>query len=213
MSPPSLPFAHLNLRRNPFGELSSEERCDLAVLLISDLVEFLCQQPENRLPVALQILGDKGFGKTTHLLALQAAFPASSYTWIPEGVSDHVAVHGEPVLIDEAQRLSLVQRNALWNLPKRLVLATHTDFAADLIRSGRQVMSISADRDTRPERVHMIVNARVAMFRRSSGAIPVIPFPMAEQLCDRYGSNIRGMLHALYDVFQSLRTIDDVHAV
>jgi len=68
--PIALPFAHLNLRRNPFGELDLSQRAALAVVDVDRFVRRLAQPG-----YAVQFTGDRGRGKTTHLLAILRHFP------------------------------------------------------------------------------------------------------------------------------------------
>ncbi|RLS80415.1 MAG: hypothetical protein DWI00_00645, partial [Planctomycetota bacterium] len=132
----SLPFIHLNLRRNPFGEFDAEERTQLANVELGSALEHLRFRPQSHTP-ALQIIGQKGYGKTTHLLSLATHFPDASYVHIPEGESIAIPAVGEPLLIDEAQRLTLWQRLRLFRSRRTLVLGTHRDFTQHLKWAGR----------------------------------------------------------------------------
>lgn len=207
-----LAFAHLNLRRNPFGELSAHERGQLAIVEISDITTFLDQPSTKQSPV-VQIVGEKGYGKTTHLLALQNCYPHCTYTWMPEGEYVSVNTNGDPVFVDEAQRLSRKQQASLWRGKKRLVLATHQNFAQSLRSAGRPVLTIEARRNTSPAHVHAIMNERIRLFRRSLEPVPEVSLSVAEQLCERYGSDIRAMLGCLYEHFQSMKDFEDVRKV
>ena len=207
-----LAFAHLNLRRNPFGELNAHERSQLAIVEVSDITAFLNQRPSGLFP-AVQIVGEKGYGKTTHLLALQNCYPHCTYTWMPEGEEVTVNTNGDPVFVDEAQRLTRKQQASLWREQKRLVLGTHFDFSDSLRSAGRAVLTIEARRKTNPAQVHAIMNERIRMFRRSLEPVPEISLTVAEQLCERYGSDIRAMLGCLYEHFQSMKDFDDVRKV
>ncbi len=95
-APISLAFAHLNLRFNPFGELDPAERARVAVL----------PPLEVRSGEVVQVMGEAGRGKTTHLLAWHAATPASGYEYVPEG-SVRLRTRALPAVFfaDEAQRL------------------------------------------------------------------------------------------------------------
>ena len=75
----TFPFAHLNLRRNPFGELSLEERGRIAVADLDPLAELLAGPP-----FVLQVIGDCGRGKTSLLVGLRSRFPAAPYVYFPE---------------------------------------------------------------------------------------------------------------------------------
>lgn len=201
----TLPFSHLNLRRNPFGELTVHERTALAVVETSAAVLHL-----SRSRSVVQIVGEKGHGKTTHLLALATHFASASYVHIPEGERIVIPTTGEPILIDEAQRLTLMQRWQVFRSSHRLILGTHTDFESDLRRAGRSVLTIAADEFTNALRVHTLLNARVHSARRADGPVPSITMQTASQLFTQYGSNIRSIEHSLYHTFQQLRKIQDV---
>lgn len=95
-------FAHLNLRRNPFGELTIEERAALAVVDLDDAAGRL-----RRGGHAVQILGPCGYGKTTQLLALRERVPGL-------------------LCLDEAQFLKRIPE------APALALATHVDLAPKL---------------------------------------------------------------------------------
>jgi len=201
----ALPFAHLNLRRNPFGELTRDERTQLAVVEIQQALEHLTL-PRS----CVQIVGEKGYGKTTHLLAIAGHFPDSSYVHIPEGERGVIPAGGGPLLIDEAQRLTIHQRWHVLRSDRRLILGTHEDFAKPLGRAKRPVLTLAADRLTDAARVFQIVNARIQSVQRSPGPIPSISESTVTQLLTRYGSDLRSIEHSLYHVFQQLGEIRDV---
>ena len=67
---PAPPFAHLNLVRNPFGEVDLEALQDLAFVATDEYLDHLSVSRR-----CLQFIGEKGRGKTTHLRSLHAHFP------------------------------------------------------------------------------------------------------------------------------------------
>jgi hypothetical protein len=205
----SLPFEHLNLRRNPFGEFSAEERTQLAIVDLTAALDHL-QAAVQKHPPVLQVIGEKGFGKTTHLLSIATHFPSASYIHIPEGESASIPIDGEPLLIDEAQRLTLWQRLKLFRSQRTLVLGTHRDFTQHLKRAGRSVLTLDASRHTSPERIERILNDRITSVRRSSGPIPKITTATANTLFGLYGSDLRSIQHHLYEVFQNLESVQEV---
>lgn len=201
---PSLPFAHLNLRRNPFGELSIAEWTALADVDVSQILHAL-EQPQ----AAVQLIGDKGFGKTTHLLALRARCESAGYVHIPEGERRAVPT-GSPVLIDEAQRLTVRQRWLLFRSSVPVVLGTHRDFENALQRSGRHVLTVHVEKQTDSDRLHRILNTRIAAVRRNSGAIPTVSRSTVDQLMARFGPNIRQIIHELYARTQRLSEVAEL---
>jgi len=117
---------------------------------------------------------------------------------------------GEPLLIDEAQRLTLWQRICLFRSDRTLVLGTHRDFTRQLERAGRRVLTLAADRHTDPAQVTAILNARILAVRRTNGPTPRITEATADRLFREFGSDLRSMQHSLYEIFQQLRSIQDV---
>lgn len=201
----ALPFSHLNLRRNPFGELTAAERTPLAVIDCGEALRHLAL-PRS----VVQVIGEKGFGKTTHLLALAAHFADNTYVHIPEGQRAAIPVTGEPLLIDEAQRLTLPQRWQTFRSDRRLILGTHTDFERALRRAGRPILTIAANQFTNELRVHTLLNARIQSARRDGGPIPSITLSTVSKLLAQFGSDVRSIEHSMYDTFQQLRNIQDV---
>lgn len=201
---PSLPFAHLNLRCNPFGELSISEWTAQADVDLSPILGAL-DQPRS----AVQLIGDKGFGKTTHLLALRARCESAGYVHIPEGERRGLPT-GSPVLIDEAQRLTMLQRWQLFRSSVPLVLGTHHDFQNALLRSGRHVLTIHVETQVNSDRLHRILNARIAAARRHPGAIPTVSRSTVDQLMAQFGPNIRQIVHELYARIQRLSEVAEL---
>jgi len=204
MRTPTLPFAHLNLRRNPFGEFSVAERMALADVDVAEFDTFL-GDPSS----VLQFVGEKGYGKTTHLLALHARWEGSGYVHIPEGEQARVP-QGNPLLIDEAQRLTWRQQRSVFQARIPLVLGTHYDFCESLRRAGRQVRTVAVERTMSPERLTRILNSRIHSVRRHDGAVPSIRLETASQLLEQFGPNIRRVQHELYLIIQNMNRIQDV---
>ncbi len=192
------------MRRNPFGHLSVQERTALVEVDVSEVARSL-GSPDY----AVQYVGEKGYGKTTHLLALRSGFESAGYVHIAEGQQARIP-SGVPLLIDEAQRLTWSQRRRIFPVGIPLVLGTHTDFERALRRAGRRVETIEVQRGTNPERLLRILNRRIEWVRRSPGPLPTIRLETAGRLLDQLGPNIRQIQRALYMVFQDLPEVRDV---
>ena len=200
----NLPYADLNLRRNPFGEFSEQERTSLAVVNIDDVVRRLAEPG-----FVVQYVGEKGYGKTTHLLAIRARFAAAGYVHLPEDETAKIPT-GSPLLIDEAQRMTFWQRLRTFRSKVPLVLGTHRDFTRELLLAGRTVETIEVQQGTSIDRLHELLNGRISWVRRSASPVPTITRSTVERLHVRHGSDIRSMLHELYDVFQKLNEVRHV---
>ena len=120
-----LPFAHLNLRRNPFGELTAPERATLAVVDLDAAAAALDAG------AIVQLVAPHGRGKTTHLLALHARHAGAPFRRAGrEGIFD-LPTEGV-AFVDEVDVLDGPARRALWVRAGALAVATHVDHGREI---------------------------------------------------------------------------------
>lgn len=198
-----LPWARFNLHRNPFGELTTDERSELAVVQVDYLIEMI-REPK----CAVQFIGECGRGKTTRMLKLRSHLPESSYTYIPEQPPCPPIVLGNPILIDEAQRLSRAARRSVFDSGFSLVLATHKDLGRALRKYGYRVHTEHIGKGNSPELVCQLLNRRIEASRLQGGSIPVLSIADAESLVAKYGNDIRSMENSLYVRFQKFLEVE-----
>jgi len=198
------PFAYLGLWRNPFGELSPAERAELAIVDVVPLVEFLTSGRS-----AVQFVGDCGYGKTTHLLALRASFPRSQLVYFPETGRRPPLPQGNPLLVDEAQRMGWNRKRQLLKSAGPVALGTHRDLSRELRRAGFNVWTIDVAQPKQPACLVQILRRRIAASRiDASGAhgeqdlAQFIDEDFARKLIVRFGSNTRRIEDYLYDDLQ-----------
>ena len=200
----TLPYAHLNLRRNPFGELEPEERAELAVTEVVDLAERL-----RRPGVAVQLLGGSGCGKTTHLLALRRRFRGAPFVKVIQGVRTRVPA-GNPVFVDDVHLLPPTCRRRLFRRPVSFALTTHCDLSADLVRCGLEPLVVRPAEALDADRLERLVHLRIEAARRGSGPLPRVTRAAAEKLLGRHGHDVRSMEQMLYGAFVELKERGDV---
>lgn len=200
-----LPFAHLNLRYNPFGETELADRPALAIVDLGETLNFLAAPR-----AAVQFIGEKGFGKTTHLLACRARVAQGIYIRMPEEGRLPPIPDAPWQFVDEVQRLGRWRRRRLFAGGGRLVLGTHVDYAGELKRAGRPVLTIELGRALHAETVRQIAERRIECARRSTGPVPTVTMATVRALLDQHGPDIRSIEQSLYDRFQQLREIGDV---
>jgi hypothetical protein len=204
VAPAGLPFVHLNLRRNPFGELEPAQRAALAVVRVDRFVRRL-----KRPGYAVQFIGHQGRGKTTHLLAVRRHFPHAAYVQICEDQRPRIP-HGHPLLIDEIQRLPRWRRRRVYRRGVSLAVGTHEDASSELVRAGFEVDSVYPAELLDLQRLHQILNRRIEWARRRPGPLPRVKLRTARLLIDRFGDDVRAIELYLYDLFQDLSGIQDV---
>lgn len=194
---PISPYARLNLRRNPFGELTRDERAELAVVDVDFLLTELAQGR-----TALQFLGPCGRGKTTHLLALGRALPGVIYVYLPEDGPQPRIPPTRPLLLDEAQRLGRWQRRWVFGQTGPLVLGSHEDHSEELTRAGYRVVTEHVAHAVHAGRLRQLLNRRIEASRAGPGPLPWIDETRAAELHGRFGADIRQIERVLYDEFQ-----------
>jgi hypothetical protein len=191
------PYHSLNLWRNPFGELTREERERLALVDVQPWLEFL---QNNR--AVLQFIGPCGFGKTTHLLAIHRAISNAGFVHFPEDGPRPKVPNVRPLFIDEAQRMSWLQGRSVWRQGGPLVLSTHVDLRRAIIRAGLRLQTIDVAALFTPSRLAAMLNRRIEASRVCNEAIPVITEAHAVRLQHAFGANIREIEHCLYNQIQ-----------
>ena len=198
-----LPYERLNLRFNPFGEIDPGERAALAVVDVDRIVQRL-----ERGGFAVQFLGRRGRGKTTHLLAILAKFPGAPYRHIAENervTSLPRAADGVPVFLDELQRLGRRLRRKLLDGRTPLALGTHKDYSRHLTRAGYETLTVDPAGRLNATTLREILERRIERARRDTGAVPGIDDDTIGDLLRRHGDHVRGIENELYERFQELK--------
>ena len=136
--PETLPYRHLNLCRNPFGVPLERERPALA---IANVCHWADQLQNAR--VAIQLIGDHGRGKSSHLFALKNELETRTNTQVPYiRLRDTHRIPAAPiVLLDEGARLPI---RPWWRLRhiRSLALSTHRNMRALVFAFGFFVTTI-----------------------------------------------------------------------
>lgn len=191
------PFHLYNLFRNPFGELSREERAELAVVDISRWQSSF-QDDQS----VLQFLGHCGHGKTTHLLAIRRGLPTAEYIYLAEDGPLPPISNRRPVIIDEAQRLSFWTLRRVLKAGGPLIIGTHVDLSKAIRQAGLNVVTFNVATDSSSEQLQEILNRRIEASRLGNGTVPRISSEHAVRLRGVFGSDVRAIENSLYDQFQ-----------
>ncbi len=194
-----MPWAWCNLSRNPFGELTRQERAEVAVVDVSGIAALV----QNDFS-AVQLIGQCGRGKTTRMLALHHGLPDSTYAYLPQDGPCPSIASGRPVLIDEAQRLPRRIRGAVFQSGLPLVLATHRDLSRPLRRSGYSVTTYEIGAGNNAAHLCELLNRRIqASCLDARSPVPQVSLDDATKLVQRFGSDVRAIEGYLYDMVQS----------
>lgn len=202
------PFYPLGFRCNPFRALTDEEWVEVAV------IPPQLQQVLNNGRPNLQILGEKGYGKTTLLLWLAAQKTQSghrtAYERIPEdGRTFHTPLTNlDHFLLDEAQRLTKRERQRLFSNPStHLILASHENLAPLFAAHNRPLTTIELDQTT-PAHLQAVLNRRLTYFALPDHPPAAFSQEAIQHLWQKFGRNLRATEQYLYEQFQQLLTDD-----
>ncbi|KAA1260801.1 hypothetical protein LF1_33430 [Rubripirellula obstinata] len=191
------PWSRLNLFRNPFGELSIAERAELAIVN-----ENLLDQITLDLRTAIEFIGDCGRGKSTRLHWLGSRLPQATYVYLPEEGPVPAIPFGNPLIIDEAQRMNRSAKRSVFATGVPLILGTHQSLSRCLRRWGYQVQSVRIGQQNTASLIQQILNRRIEASRSGDGPIPIVSAQEAGWLFDEFGSDLRSVEGFMYEQFQ-----------
>jgi hypothetical protein len=191
------PYRSLNLWRNPFGELTRQERAELALVDLQPWTELLRDERK-----VIQFIGPCGHGKTTHLLAIQKAIAVAPYVCFPEDGPRPQVASIRPIIVDEAQRMPWWQLRSVLKRGGPLVFGTHNDLSKPVLRAGLSVHTIDLSSPVTASHLAEMLNRRIEASRLNDDTIPRITEPDAIRLQHAFGTDIRAIEHCLYDQFQ-----------
>ena len=198
------PFAHLNLRKNPFGAVTPKKQGQLAVVDIDEHIEYL-EKPGR----VLQFVGAHGRGKTTHLLAINQRLETAWYFRASRQEGSLEVPDRAVIIADEVQFLSRRQQRGLFRPDRSYVVSTHDALDGLYEERGLQWKTIELT-GLAPDKLVTIADRRIEAVRRESGPIPRLTKKTADALIEYHGDDLRSIEEHLYDVFQQLETIGDV---
>ena len=202
-----LPFYRLGFVCNPFRALTSNEIGKVAV--ISNEITNAYKNSLDH----LQILGSEGRGKTTALLGLASHTSpenwAYSYEYLADGQSSYRTDLSDLniFILDEAQRLDNANISRLVDSASdklRIVFSSHEDLSDVFQRKELRLSSFRVEVESSAQ-IHEIISRRLEFFSKEATPAITLSKQAMDFLLITHGTDIRGMLDLLYDVFQDCR--------
>lgn len=199
-------FSDLNLRFNPFGELSQEERVLVACADVEQLAQTFQSAADN---TAIQFLADHGRGKTTHLLSLHQHFQSVPLVRLHQHTATQtirpwLAQHNPQMLfVDSIENLTWFKRLRVYRRFSKLAFTTHRDLSLEMTLMGLAVKTIVISQ-TDTQQLMNLFNRRVEYARRGEGSVPLVTEVQVVELQKKYGDDIRAMESALYTEYNLL---------
>ena len=200
------PFHALGLQCNPFRALTDEEWGEIALLP----EELLTLDPAAH----VQVLGERGHGKTSLLMGLAALGrrqrKKTAYEYLPAGQNKFTTrLAGlDLFLLDEAQRLGRGEwgrllAGALAASAPRLVVSSHEDVAPLFASHHLDLRTIHLTAAS-VDLLRAVVQRRLTYFALPGGPGIAITSEAIDYLHQRFGGNLRAAEHLLYEVCQHL---------
>lgn len=197
-------FSSLNLKFNPFGELSDSEWVQSAIVDVDRFVNEL-EQPN----VAIQLIGDHGRGKTTHLKIIHQYFFNQAYLKVFPGGPLPKLNSSDIFFIDSIDHLTLRERKVIYRKCRSIVFTTHQNLSRELEKEEFHIVTEHVS--CRCEhKLLRILNRKIEVARLGSGEVPTIEMSLVKDLMARYDDNIRAMQNYLYEYFQDLEGMRSV---
>lgn len=193
--------SYLNLRFNPFGSLTAEERGELAVIAfdLDPLVRRL-----KRPGFAVLFLGHSGRGKSTHLFALRSHFPQAPYIYVADGEPTPPFPDAPLLFIDEMQRVPRRRRRELLTQQASFVIGSHRNHRRELEKAGLAYEVVKLKRVS-VERAQIIFRKRIEFARRSPDRpLPSVSRKTIRRLLIKHRGDLWAVEDDLYDQMQAL---------
>ena len=191
---------------NPFRALSIDEEAALAVLPPAVLDAFEGSSAH------LQILGERGRGKSATLLGLAAHAESGglrvAYEYLPEDADRFQADLAtlDLFVLDEAQRLGRRERSRLLDAASgklRLVVSSHANLSAAFARQRLPLQTIRLG-GLGAEHARSVIERRLEQFALGDRPRATLASDAFAWLAATFGDDLRATITLLYEVFQAL---------
>ena len=153
--------------------------------------------------LAVEFLGRKGRGKTTHLIYLQKQMPDCPIFFLDKNSSFAEIINSKAniVFIDSIHHLSVVERLRLFRDKEIVIYTTHWSRKMECLLAGKTNLSIKF-RGINEEVLLEILNKRLELATIDYNKQEVITLKEVNLLIKKYGDNYRGIINHLYQNYQ-----------
>lgn len=198
------PFHKLGLTKNPFGALTQSEWVAVTVPP-PELLSILKTGFDH-----LQVIGERGRGKSTTLLwlcdDLNAQGKQTAYERLPRWhFNYHTPTNNVDVFaLDEAQRLFFLNQHRLFRemQGRQLIIGTHISWKRAFGRYGWNLTTVHIANHTTRDLIQQILDKRLDYFSTENGAQVYFDATAIDYLWDTWRDNLRGMEWFLYHCLQ-----------
>lgn len=202
-------YEHLNLKYNPFGSLTDEEVSELIVPVLDfqKLADFLHSNTNS----VIQIYGQKGRGKTTHLIGFhEHYFEEYPIVFLERNKKKPPIPKGDLIFVDGVHKLNRWQRWRLWRRNQNLVFVSHFDYSKEFENKKNAFLSFEI-KGFEASHLKTILDKRIRMASIDSvKPCAELSIKTIESLIQKYGDNYRAIIVELYTLFQNLQNLKHV---
>ena len=193
----------LQFHYNPFSGVTDDDISDILIPK-KEVVDLIDQfQPHNRL--VIELVGEKGRGKTTHLRYLHQQLSSEYPLFLLNSNSSFENIIKHPsqiVLVDSIHHLSVFQRQKLYKNKRLVIFTTHHSKKWEGRLAGRKIESIYF-KDLDEFLLEKIIIRRLKMAMLKDNPEPALNRPVLLQLLKKYRDDYRAIMNFLYDEFQT----------
>jgi hypothetical protein len=200
-------YYNLNLKANPFSYLDDKELLQTIEPRIE--LEDLAKSIKSCNSCFVQLYGNKGLGKSTHLHALYYNyFPEAEYFKLKKAGREYLVKTPKVLFVDSFQLLSLKNKVQLLNNQQRIVIVSHYSHSFLNLKNREIKKSFNFNQlNLSIELLNRIVTNKIKLARiNKAKAIPKIKKVYLLTLLKKHKNNLRVIEGELYQGFINLNT-------
>lgn len=185
---------------NPFSGVLDE---DLAHTLVPRVnIEEIVTLVKNTNPIAIQFIGKKGRGKTTHLIYIQKLLNQYPIFLLNSRSSASVILNcdARAIFIDSIHHLSIENRIKLFKKKCTIIFTTHHSKKFECWLSSKECKSYNFN-GIDSAVLEDILNRRLELASLNRKDIDTISSAKVKSLIRKYGDDYRGIINHLYESY------------
>lgn len=198
-------YSNLNLKANPFSYLDDQELLQTIEPRIE--LEALAKSIKSSDSCFVQLYGNKGLGKSTHLQALYYNyFPEAEYYKLKKVKRGYPVKTHKVLFVDSFQLLSIKNRVQLLKNQQKIIIASHYSHSFLNLKNREMNKSFNFNQlSLSIELLNRIVTNKIKLARiNKAKAIPKIKKVYLLTLLKKHKNNLRAIERELYQDFINL---------
>ncbi|WP_299891564.1 hypothetical protein [uncultured Lacinutrix sp.] len=198
-------YSNLNLKANPFSYLNDQELLQTIEPRVE--LETIAKYIKSCTSCFIQLYGNKGFGKSTHLQSLYYDyFPEADYYKLKKNKKQYITRTHKVLFVDSFQLLSLKNKLQLLKSQERIIIASHYSHSFLNLKNRELNRSFNFNQlSLNIELLNRIVTNKIKLVQISkTNPIPMIKKEYLHTLLKKNKNNLRAIERELYQDFINL---------